>query len=152
MVHSSFSLLLIPPELWNPICRQCPELQKHTRSSWNQRSTKEQKDTLVYMHQWDNAAAHFLHYRLCIPDLCSLCQFIFDIHRGHACLEFKGMRDNQSPVTKPDWQVVLQCSQPWEHAVNHSPHLLIIRTQGAGSYPTMYCARRKHSSLVTIHH
>lgn len=107
----------------------------------------------MHTYQWKNAATHFLHFhRLCVKDLCSLCQWIFDIHRGHACLEFKGMLDSQGPVTKPDWQGVLQCSQPWEHAVIHSLHLFITRTQGVGAYPTMHCAKRKHSSLVAIHH
>lgn len=112
---------------------------------------RSKKTHLASMKEFSCSAACFLHYRRCIQDLWSLCQLIFDIHRGRAHLEFKGMLDNQSPVTNPEWQVVLQCSQPWEHAVNHSPHLLIIRTQGAGSYPTMYCAKRKHSSLFTIH-
>lgn len=107
----------------------------------------------MHTYQWKNADPHFLHFhKLCIQDLWSLCQWIFDIHRGHACLEFKEMLDSQGPVTKPDWQGVLQCSQPWEHAVIHSLHLFITRTQGVGAYPTMHSAKRKHSSLVAIHH
>lgn len=94
----------------------------------------------------------FYTYRLCIQGLCSLCQWIFDIHRGPACLEFKGMLDSHGPVTKPDRQGVLQRSQPWEHAAVHSLHLFIIRTQGAGAHPTVHRAKRKYCSPVTIHH
>lgn len=58
----------------------------------------------------------------------------------------------RGPVTKPDWQGVLPQSQPWEYSVIPSPHLFIIRSQGAGAYPTMHCAKGKHSSLGAVHH
>lgn len=77
---------------------------------------------------------------------------IFDVRGGHVCLEFEGTLESQGSVTEPDWQGVLRCSQPWEHSAIHSLHLFIIRAQGVGAYPTMHCAKRKHSGLVAIHH
>lgn len=50
MLNSSFPLLWMPLELWNPSCPRCPELRKHTNSSWHKRSTEEQKDTSECSH------------------------------------------------------------------------------------------------------
>lgn len=147
MLHSSFLLLWIPPELWKPPGPQCPDLQKHLRAADTrnpQRSKKTPPNAVTHpfftlLQTWYTSSVlsppiNFWYPQgPCLPWL-----------RGNA---WEPRSCNKTWLTGSP--AALSTMRTFRRSLS-SP--VYYKGTGVGAYPTMHCAKRKHSGLVAIHH